>query len=64
MRDMELVVWGSHPAYANGTPIRLTGGTVAHCRREIAFRKIDDRWSLAVLRPGVRPVALRAQVTR
>lgn len=42
---MEWVLWGSHPAYADGVSIKLTGGTLARCRQERRWRVADGGWT-------------------
>ena len=45
----EWVLWGQHDAYAP-VPIKLTGGTLALCRRERGWRESDGGWSDLVIR--------------
>ena len=48
----EWVAWGFNPRYAS-RPIKLTGGTLAHCRAEVRTRSGQPGWSgLAVYRHG------------
>lgn len=50
------VLWGSHPLYAGGTPIKLTAGTLGECRQETRYRKSDGGWTTLVIAPvGPRP---------
>lgn len=47
MSARELVLWGVMP---NGTPVRITAGSAAHCRRELEVRAPGPyRSGLAVL---------------
>jgi hypothetical protein len=48
----EYVLWGSHPSYADGVPIRLTGGTVRECRTEKRWRESDGGWTLSIRKAG------------
>lgn len=48
------VLWGAHPLYAGGVPIKLTGGTPAECRRERRFRERGGFTRLRIL-PANRP---------
>ena len=42
----EWVLWGGREGYER--PIRLTGGTKAHCEQERKFRAKDSGWWLMV----------------
>lgn len=39
MMDTEWVLRGTHPNYASGNPIDITGGSLSHCNRELKYRK-------------------------
>lgn len=56
--DTVWVLWGSHPSYSNGTPIKLIDGSISNCRREEKFRRTDPRWRLEIVRQFTRPDAL------
>lgn len=44
------VLWGSHPWYAAGTPIKIMGGTLDECKAGLAERSIDEAWNLDIRR--------------
>lgn len=54
------VVWGFHPRYVDGTPIKLTGGSTRHCNGEVT-RRTQEGWTCAVYRARTAPVGLREQ---
>jgi hypothetical protein len=58
--DTEWVLWGFHPAYCGGTPIRLTGGTQRHCRSEQKPRTAEG-FTCAIYKQGTAPAGLREQ---
>jgi hypothetical protein len=39
------VLWGIHPSYAGGVPIRVEGGTFRTCRGELNRRIKDGGWT-------------------
>jgi hypothetical protein len=43
------VLWGVHPLYAHGEPIRVEGGTFRTCRGELNRRVKDGGWSRLVI---------------
>lgn len=53
------VLWGFHSEHQT-TPIKLTGGGIAHCRDE-AERRRETGWVCAVYMAGTAPEGLRAQ---
>jgi hypothetical protein len=53
------VLWGSHPRYCAGEPIKLTAGTLGECRSAERTRRADGGWKLAIYRAGTTPVGLR-----
>lgn len=56
------VLWGFHPRYANGVPIKLVGGSLPRCRAEQTWRVKRERgWTCAIYREGTAPVGLREQ---
>lgn len=58
----EYVVWGYKPFLPEPYPIRLTGGTLRHCR---AAKRLDwevSGWQCAIYRKGDTPAGLRDQV--
>lgn len=60
----EWVLWGFHPAYAQGVPIKLTGGSPSDCRTEQTWRvEREGGWTCAIYRAGTPPVGLREQAT-
>lgn len=58
----ELTLWGSHPAYVDGEPIKLTIGTLGEVRASQRQRERDGGWLLAIYKWGTEPVGLREQV--
>jgi hypothetical protein len=56
------VLWGSHALYADGAVIRLTAGTMRHCRAEERQRTSDGGWALGIYASGDEPTGLRKQV--
>lgn len=60
---MTWLLWGSHPNYAGGVPIKLAGGTLNDCLHAKRRRTLaDSRWKLAIYKAGTEPVGLRLQV--
>jgi hypothetical protein len=56
------VLWGFHPRYADGVPIKLTGGTLGHCRAEQTHRvEREGDWTCAIYKRGAAPTGLREQ---
>jgi hypothetical protein len=56
------VLWGSHPLYADGEPIKLTGGTLRECATAQCERERESSdWLLATYRAGAAPLGLRIQ---
>lgn len=49
MSDSEWVLWGQNGTYGP-LPIKITGGTLAWCRRERRWRESDGGWSDLVIR--------------
>lgn len=50
MGATQWVLWGQHPLYAHGVPIRIEGGNLAECRREYCYRERQCGWTrLAIL---------------
>lgn len=62
MTDTEHVLWGSHPAYADGTVIAIAGGTPAQAKAAKRQRERDGGWTLAIYPRGTQPTGLRLQV--
>jgi hypothetical protein len=59
---MSFVVWGSHPRYADGTPIKLSGGTARECSAELRrLARVDNTWKAAIYPKGAAPIGLRLQ---
>lgn len=58
------VLWGSHPRYADGMVIRLTGGTSRECRAAARQRHAEGGWSLGTYAEGEQPTGLRELVER
>jgi hypothetical protein len=51
--EREWILWGAHPRMAGGTMIRLTGGTLAECRRELEWRRdVHGGWLRLEIRPN------------
>lgn len=50
------ILWGFNAR--NSEPIKLTGGTPAECRTELAFRT-SQGWDCAIYRKGSQPIGLR-----
>ena len=56
----EWVLWGFHPRYAGGEPIKIMGGTIGQCRTEMAFRvEREGGWTCAIYGAGTAPLGLR-----
>jgi hypothetical protein len=62
MATGEWTLWGSHPAYADGLPIKISIGTLREVRAARRQRERDGDWLLAIYRWGIEPVGLREQV--
>lgn len=57
------VLWGSHPAYADGAVLRLHEGTQRQCQTAQRQRERDGGWTaLGIYRAGDEPTGLRLQV--
>lgn len=53
MHKTEYVLWGSHPEYCDGQPIKIDGGTFRECERMLfARQRQDDRWELEICKRG------------
>lgn len=50
------VLWGFHPAYNNGLPLKLARST-----KEATRRYLSEGWTVAVYRRGEVPAGLRIQ---
>lgn len=61
MPATEFVLWGYKPAYGPA-PIKLTGGTLRHCRSGRKMREGEGDWMLGIYARGDAPEGLRAQV--
>jgi hypothetical protein len=55
-------LWGSHPAYVDGVPIKLTIGDRRTCGSSQRYRERCGGWTLAIYRQGVPPTGFRALV--
>lgn len=58
--NKEFVLWGFHPRYAGGVPIKLNYGSARSLGREKKFRERTG-WVCALYAEGAKPVALRLQ---
>lgn len=58
----EWTLWGSHPLYVDGLPIKISIGTLREVRASWRQRERDGGWLLAIYRWGTEPVGLREQV--
>jgi hypothetical protein len=59
VKDMdEWVLWGFTRRVP--VPIKLTGGSLRHCRSEQKWYVLD-KWTCAIYRKGTSPVGLRLQ---
>ena len=45
----DFVLWGVHPLYAGGVPIRIEAGAFRTCRGEMSRRKADGGWTTLVV---------------
>ena len=54
-RESCWVLWGRHPEYCGDTIFRISGGTVAECRRERDFRVAGNFTDLVILPEGSQP---------
>lgn len=66
MSATEFVLWGFNAriGYPFNIPLKLTGGTVKHCRAERSCYPKSAGWSLGIYRQGDAPVGLRLQAER
>lgn len=55
----ELVLWGFHPLYAPGVPVRIAGGTPRAVRREARSRAAQG-WTCAPYPERVPPACGRS----
>jgi hypothetical protein len=54
------VLWGFHPAYCGGEPIKLAGGVRAEVRAASKWRTAEG-FTCGIYRAGTPPHGLRAQ---
>ncbi len=55
------VLWGYHPDYCGGEPIKLAGSSfLGSLRSESSWRK-GGGWTTAIYRSGAEPKGLRVQ---
>lgn len=57
MSANEWVLWGTKPAYG-GTGLRITCGSLAHCRAARAYRSAEGWTGLVILRPEIEYVGV------
>lgn len=53
------VLWGFHPRYAGGVPIKLTTGSLQQLSAENTSRKAEG-FTTAIYKQGTEPAGLRA----
>lgn len=61
----DFVLWGFKESYkgpdGSVAPLRLTRGTMRHCKAEQKFRTREGGWTLGIYAQGDAPAGLRAQ---
>jgi hypothetical protein len=56
----DFVLWGFHPAYCDGIPIKLTGGALRSLRGEQSSREREG-FTCGIYAEGTAPTGLRLQ---
>lgn len=58
MTQFKYVLWGFHPAYCNGQPIKITGADSVRSLSSESKTRQHEGWTLAIYKGGESPDSL------